>query len=122
LSLAKPASQELAYGDLSRLMKRGRRLLVIAGIAALAFLFTIIFVASTSGSGTAFMLVIGDYVITLGIAIPGLILYVLRVYTNKSIRRGNPKVFSNRAKLELMSISWVALVIVLAVLITRNYA
>jgi hypothetical protein len=122
LSLAKPASQELAYGDLSRLMKRGRRLLVIAGIAALAFLFTIILVASTSGSGTAFMLVIGDYVITLGIAIPGLILYVLRVYTNKSIRRGNPKVFSNRAKLGLMSISWVALVIVLAVLITRNYA
>ena len=62
-------------------------------------------------------LIIGDYVVTLGIAVPGLTLYLLRLYTDRSIRRGNPKSFTRTYKLGLVSISWVVLVIAVALLL-----
>ena len=120
MSLAKPVSEERAFGDIRRLKRRGRRLLVIPGIIALAFFLSIIVASFGPGRGQTLMLVIGDYVVTLGIAIPGLTLYILRLYTNRSIRRGNPKVFSNRVKLALVSVSWIILLIVVVLLITQT--
>lgn len=97
--------------------KEGRRLLVSAGLIALAFFFTIILVTYLPSRGGNLALLIGDYVITLGIAVPGLTLYLLRLYTSRSIRRGNAKTFSMTAKLGLMSISWVALLAVVVLLV-----
>jgi hypothetical protein len=117
LALAHPASEENAFKDRRGLMRRGRRLLVSAGLVALAFFFTIIIVASGSAREQSLALVIGDYVVTLGIAVPGLTLYLLRLYTDRSIRKGNAKVFSRTAKLGLVSISWVVLAIIVAMLL-----
>jgi len=120
LSLAQPASEENAFKDLRGLLRGGRRLLVSAGIVALAFFFTIIIVSYGPSRDQNLLLLIGDYVVTLGIAIPGLTLYLLRVYTTRSIRRGNAKVFTTRAKLGLVSISWIALVIIVILLIMQR--
>lgn len=48
----------------------GRRLLVSAGLIALAFFVTILIVTYESGRGSSLDLLIGDYIVTLGIAIP----------------------------------------------------
>ena len=120
MSLAKPVSEEHAFGDIRRLMRRGRRLLVISGIIALAFFFSIIAASFGPGRGQTLILVIGDYIITLGIAVPGLTLYILRMYTDRSIRKGNAKAFSNRVKLALVSVSWIVLLIVIVLLITQT--
>jgi hypothetical protein len=118
LSLAVPANEETAFKDQGRLMRGGRRLLVSAGIIALAFFFALIAIISYGTAGDQrIALIIGDYVVTLGIAVPGLTLYLLRLYTDRSIRRGNAKVFTKRAKIGLVSISWVVLVIVVALLL-----
>jgi hypothetical protein len=122
LSLAKPVSEENAFKDLKVLRMGGKRLLVAAGILALAFLVAIIYIVSSSGRSTSLMFIIGDYVVTLGIAVPGLILYILRLYTDKSIRRGNPKAFSRTAKLGFVSISWVALAVVVVYLLVQPVA
>jgi hypothetical protein len=119
LSLAKPVSEESAFKDLRVLRMGGRRLLVAAGILALAFFVAIILIVSNSGRSTSLLFIIGDYVVTLGIAVPGLILYLLRLYTDKSIRKGNPKAFSKTAKLGFVSISWVALAIVVVYLLLQ---
>jgi hypothetical protein len=119
LSLAVPVSEESAFTDRSWLMRRGRRLLVSAGILALAFFFAIIVIASTYklGPDANLAFVIVDYIVTLGIAVPGLTLYMLRVYTDRSMRKGNPKTFTRTAKLGLVSISWVILAIVVILLV-----
>jgi hypothetical protein len=118
LSLAQPASEESAWKDRGRLMRGGRRLLVSAGLIALAFFFALIVIVSFgTPRDQSLALIIGDYVVTLGIAVPGLTLFLLRLYTDRSIRRGNAKVFSRTAKLGLVSISWVALVIVVVALV-----
>ena len=122
LSLAKPVSEENAFKDLKVLRMGGRRLLVAAGILALAFFVAIIFIVSNSGRSTSLLFIIGDYVVTLGIAVPGLILYMLRLYTDKSIRRGNPKAFSRSAKLAFVSISWIALAVVVVFLLIQPAA
>ncbi len=122
MSLAKPVSEESAFKDLRVLRMGGRRLLVAAALIALAFFFAIIVVASGSGRSQSLLLIIGDYVVTLGIAVPGLILYILRLYTDKSIRRGNPKAFSTTAKLAFVSISWVALAIIVVFLLIQPVA
>ena len=118
LGLAKPVSEENAFKDRRWLAQRGRRLLVSAGIIALAFFFALILIATyaTPGQGSVAYL-IGDYVITLGIAVPGLTLYLLRVYTERSIQKGNAKAFTKRAKLGLLSISWVVLAVVVVLLL-----
>ena len=117
--LAHPVSNENAIKDTRRLLREGRRLLVSAGLIALAFFVAIILIATyTSGRDQSLVYIIGDYVVTLGIAVPGLTLYLLRVYTNRSIRRGNAKAFSNRWKLGLVSISWVVLVVIVAYLVS----
>lgn len=110
-------SEENAFKDLRALFRGGRRLLVSAGIIALAFLVTIVIVSYLPGREQNLLLLIGDYVVTLGIAIPGLTLYILRVYTLKSIRRGNAKAFTPAAKLGLVSISWIALAVVVVLLL-----
>jgi hypothetical protein len=117
LSLAHPASEEKARKDLLGLLRGGRRLLVSAGIIALAFLFTIIIASYLPGRNQSLLLIIGDYVVTLGIAIPGLTLYLLRLYTNRTFMRGNPMIFSTAAKLALVSVSWAVLVIIVILLI-----
>jgi len=117
LSLAVPASEENARKDRRRLMQGGRRLLVSAGLIALAFLFTILVVASGSGRDQRLLLLIGDYVVTLGIAVPGLTLYILRLYTDRSIRKGNAKVFTRTTKVALVSVSWIVLVIIVILLL-----
>jgi hypothetical protein len=122
LSLAKPASEENAFKDLRGLRAGGRRLLVAAGLIALAFFFAIILIASGSGRSQSLVFIIGDYIVTLGIAVPGLILYLLRLYTDKSIRKGNPKTFSRTAKLAFVSISWVALAIIVVFLLIQPVA
>jgi uncharacterized membrane-anchored protein len=119
LSLAHPASEESAFKDQRGLQRRGKRLLVAAGLVALAFFFTIIIVGNGSGREQSLALVIGDYIITLGIAVPGLTLYILRLYTDRSIRKGNPKVFSRKVKVALVSISWIALAIIVVLLIMQ---
>jgi hypothetical protein len=119
LSLSHPASEENAFKDVRGLVRGGRRLLVSAGLIALAFFFAIVIVASSSGRNQSLILLIGDYVVTLGIAVPGLTLYVLRLYTNRSISKGNAKVFSRTAKIGLVSISWVVLLIIVVLLITQ---
>ncbi len=99
-------------------MRGGRRLLVSAGLIALAFFFALIVIVSFgTARDQSLALIIMDYVVTLGIAVPGLTLYLLRLYTDRSIRRGNAKVFSRTAKLGLVSISWVVLVIVVVALV-----
>jgi hypothetical protein len=118
LSLAVPVSEENALKDRGRLMRGGRRLLVSAGLIALAFFFAIIVVASQgSARDQNLALIIGDSVVTLGIAVPGLTLYLLRLYTERSIRKGNAKAFTTKAKLALVSISWVVLLIVVLLLL-----
>jgi hypothetical protein len=118
LSLAVPASEEAALKDRGRLMRGGRRLLVAAGIIALAFFFALILIVTLgTGREQRLAILIGDYVVTLGIAVPGLTLYVLRLYTERSIRLGNAKVFTRNAKLALVSISWVVLLIVVVLLL-----
>jgi len=117
LSLAHPTSEEKARKDLRGLLRGGRRLLVSSGIIALAFFFTIIIVASLPGRNQSLLLIIGDYFVTLGIAVPGLTLYLLRLYTNRSFRRGNPTIFSPAAKLALVSVSWVVLAVVVILLV-----
>ena len=99
-------------------MLRGKRLLVSAGLIALAFFLALLLIVSRGTShDQSLALIIGDYVVTLGIAIPGLTLYILRVYTDKSMRKGNPKSFTRNAKLGMVSISWVVLVIVVLLLV-----
>jgi len=118
LSLAVPVSDEKAWQDRARLMLRGKRLLVSAGLIALAFFLALLLIVSRGTShDQSLALIIGDYVVTLGIAIPGLTLYILRVYTDKSMRKGNPKSFTRNAKLGMVSISWVVLVIVVLLLV-----
>ena len=120
MSLAVPVSEENAFKDRRRLMRGGKRLLVSAGLIALAFFaaLTIIVTYGTSRD-QSLALIIGDYVVTLGIAVPGLTLYILRLYTDRSIRRGNPKSFTRNAKLGLVSVSWIVLLIVVILLIAR---
>jgi hypothetical protein len=118
LSLAVPVSEENAWNDRSRLMNGGKRLLVAAGLMALAFCVALILIVSFGNPRDENVaLIAGDYVVTLGIAVPGLTLFLLRVYTDRSIRRGNAKAFTARAKLSLVSISWVALAIAVTLLI-----
>lgn len=118
MSLAVPASKEDALTDRSRLMRGGRRLLVAAGLIALAFFFALIVILSSgTGGDQRLAIIIGDYVVTLGIAVPGVTLYVLRLYTERSIRRGNAKVFPRGTKLALVSISWVVLAVVVVLLL-----
>jgi hypothetical protein len=117
LSLAVPASEENAFKDRRRLMRGGRRLLVSAGLIALAFFAALIIIVSYgTPHDQSLALIIGDYVVTLGIAVPGLTLYLFRLYTERSIRRGNPKVFTRNAKLGLVSISWAVLLIAVVLL------
>ena len=118
MSLAVPASEENAFKDRRRLMRGGRRLLVSAGLIALAFFFALIVIV-TYGTphDQSLALIIGDYVVSLGIAVPGLTLYLLRLYTERSIRRGNPKTFTRNAKLGLVSISWAVLLVAVVLLI-----
>ena len=118
MGFAPPVSDEKAFNDRKRLMKGGRRLLVSAGILALAFFFALILIATyTSGAEqrTAYLLV--DYVVTLGIAVPGLTLYLLRLYTERSIGQGNAKMFTRNAKIGLVSISWIALAVAVILLV-----
>jgi hypothetical protein len=118
LSLAVPVSDEKAWQDRARLMIGGKRLLVSAGLIALAFFLALLLIVSRGTShDQSLALIIGDYVITLGIAIPGLTLYILRVYTDKSIRSGNAKSFTRNTKLGLVSISWFVLLIVVILLV-----
>jgi len=99
-------------------MRGGRRLLISAGLIALAFFVALIVIVSNGTSHDQNLaLIIGDYVVTLGIAIPGLTLYMLRLYTDRSIRKGNAKAFTRTAKLGLVSISWVVLLVVVALLV-----
>ena len=118
MSLAQPASEEKAFKDVRRMFMSGRRLLVSAGLLALAFCFAIILIVYYgTGHDASLGFLVGDYVVTLGIAVPGLTIYILRQYTERSIRRGNAKVFSKTAKLGLVSISWFVLVIVVILLV-----
>lgn len=115
-----PVSEENAFKDRRRLMRGGKRLLVSAGIIALALFFAILLIVSYgTPRDQSLALIIGDYVITLGIAVPGLTLYVLRLYTDRSIRKGNPKAFTTRSKLALISISWVVLVVIVIYLLEQ---
>lgn len=112
MSLSVPVSEENARNDRRRLMSGGRRLLVSAGLIALGFCCALIFIVSFgTPRDQSLALIIGDYVITLGIAVPGLTLFLLRVYTDRSIRKGNAKAFTTRAKVGFVSISWVALAV-----------
>jgi hypothetical protein len=118
LSLAVPVFEEDARNDRRRLMSGGKRLLVSAGLIALAFCFALILIVSFgTPHDQSLALILGDYVVTLGIAVPGLTLFLLRVYTDRSIRRGNAKAFTTRAKLGFVSISWLALAIAVTLLI-----
>ena len=121
MNLAHPVSDEKAFKDARRLHREGRRLLVSAGLIALAFFAAIVLIATyASPKDQSFAYLVGDYVVTLGIAVPGLTLYLLRVYTHRSIRKGNAKAFSNRMKLALVSVSWIVLVIVVVILAIQN--
>ncbi len=118
MSLAIPVSEESAFKDRRRLMRGGKRLLVSAGLIALAFCFALILIVSFgTPHDQSVALIIGDYVVTLGIAVPGLTLYLLRLYTDRSIRKGNAKAFTTRAKLGLVSISWVVLAVAVALVL-----
>ncbi|HUI00408.1 MAG TPA: hypothetical protein VLU99_08775 [Nitrososphaerales archaeon] len=121
MSLAHPVSDENAFKDARGLLREGRRLLVSAGLIALAFFGAIIVIATyTSARDQSFVYLVGDYVVTLGIAVPGLILFLLRVYTYRSIRQGNAKAFSSRMKLALVSVSWAVLLIIVVVLAIQS--
>lgn len=47
-------------------------------------------------------------------------LYILRLFTARSIKKGNAKIFSKAAKVGLVSISWVVLVVVIILLVTQT--
>jgi len=119
MSLAVPVSEENAWKDRRTLLRGGKRLLVSAGIIALAFFAALLVIVSYgTPRDQSLALIIGDYVVTLGIAVPGLTLYLLRLYTDRSIRKGNAKAFTSRAKLGLVSISWIILAIVVVLLVS----
>lgn len=118
LSLSIPVSEENAWNDRRRLMRGGRRLLVAAGLIALAFFFALLLIVSYgTARDQSLALIVGDYIVTLGIAVPGLTLYILRLYTDRSIRKGNAKAFTARAKVGFVSISWFVLAAVVALLV-----
>lgn len=116
--LAHPVSEEKAFSDRGWLQRGGRRLLVSAGIIALAFFFALLLI-TTYGTAheQSVAILIGDYVVTLGIAVPGLILYILRLYTDRSIKKGNASMFTTRMKLGLVSISWLALAVAVVLIL-----
>ena len=69
MSLAVPVSEENAFNDRRRLMRGGKRLLVSAGLIALAFFFALLLIVSFgTPHDQSVALIIGDYVVTLGIA------------------------------------------------------
>lgn len=118
MSLAVPVNEETAFKDRRGLMKGGKRLLVSAGIIALAFFAALLLIVSYgTPRDQSIAVLIGDYVVTLGIAVPGLTLYLLRLYTDRSIRKGNAKAFTKRAKLGFVSISWAALAVAVIMLV-----
>ena len=118
MSLAVPASEENAFNDRRKLMRGGKRLLVSAGVLALAFFFALLVIVSFgTPHDQSVAVLVGDYVVTLGIAVPGLTLYLLRLYTERSIRRGNAMVFPLKTKLGLVSISWIVLLIAVVLLL-----
>jgi hypothetical protein len=118
MSLAVPVSDEDALEDRGKLMRGGRRLLVSAGLISLAFFLAIMVIATfTSGKDQSLAILIGDYVVTLGIAVPGLTLFILQKYTENSMRKGNAMAFTTRAKVGLVAISWVVLGVAVVLLV-----
>src|SRR5271170_3244908 len=117
MSLAVPVSEENAWKDRRTLLRGGKRLLVSAGIIALAFFAALLVIVSYgTPRDQSLALIIGDYVVTLGIAVPGLTLYLLRLYTDRSMRKGNAKIFTRNAKLAFVSVSWAALLVAVVLL------
>ena len=112
----KKADLEDAFMEMRRLVRDGRILLVIAGIIVLGLLLVLFlpFVKRTQDFNS--ILIVVDYIVTLGVAGPGVTLYLLRLYTDRALRRGRGVVFSGWSKLGIISINWIVLAIVLVII------
>lgn len=104
-----------AFFETKKLLRRGRALLLLAGLVALAFLSLFLpWVHRTDQLNSTLRVL--DYVLILGIAGPGLTLYILRRRSWRALDIGYGIVYSRLAKLAAVSINWVALLIVIFVL------
>ncbi len=111
----KTTDLEDAFMEMRKLVREGRILLVIAGIIVLGFLLVLFlpFVKRTQEFNS--ILILADYIVTLGVAGPGVALYLLRLYTDRALRNGKGVVFSRWSKLGIISINWIVLAIVLVI-------
>lgn len=104
-----------AFMEMRRLVREGRILLVIAAVIVLGLLLIPLlpFVQRTQEFNS--ILIVVDYIVTLGIAGPGVTFYLLRSYTDRALRNGTGVLFSRRSKLGIVSINWVVLAIILVI-------
>ena len=107
-----------AAREMGRLLRSGKVILLIVGAIGLAMLVATIFAVDSIRSSNS-LLVLLDYAIVIGIGGPGVTLFVLRLYTNRTLAGGNAKVFSKKRILLFVSVSWVCLALVLALSVVR---
>ncbi len=100
--------------EMRRFVREGRILLAIAVVIVLGLLL-ILFLPFHRTQGFNSMLIAIDYIVTLGIAGPGVTFYLLRLYTDRALKNGTGVLFSRRSKLGIVSINWVVLAIILAI-------
>lgn len=105
-----------AFMEMRRLVREGRILLVIAVVIVLGLLLIpfLPFFQRTQEFNS--ILIAIDYIVTFGIAGPGVTFYLLRLYTDRALRNGTGVLFSRRSKLGIVSINWVILAIILAII------
>ncbi len=103
-----------AFMEMRRFVREGRILLAIAVVIVLGLLL-ILFLPFHRTQEFNSMLIAIDYIVTLGIAGPGVTFYLLRLYTDRALKNGTGVLFSRRSKLGIVSINWVVLAIILAI-------
>lgn len=103
-----------AFMEMRRFVREGRILLAIAVVIVLGLLL-ILFLPFNRTQEFNSMLIAIDYIVTLGIAGPGVTFYLLRLYTDRALKNGTGVLFSRRSKLGIVSINWVVLAIILAI-------
>ncbi len=103
-----------AFMEMRRFAREGRILLAIAVVVVLGLLLILIIPFHRTQEFNSMLIAI-DYIITLGIAGPGVTFYLLRLYTDRALRNGTGVLFSRRSKLGIVSINWVVLAVILAI-------
>lgn len=107
------ASPDQFFFETKSMARRGTALLVAAAVVVLVLAAAVLELPRVSAGGLSSYLLVLDYLAIPAIAGPGLTLYLLRVYSFYLARKGRPTTFSRKAKVGLVSASWVAVAAVL---------